>query len=155
MRVVFTKCDTPISKLIRWGLEEPISHVGFEFDNSLVVHSSISGICIQTSSKFYSENTKVFSVDILTVNDREALSTLIKKSRYKFYDYPAFLYLCWRGFLKKFFNKNFPRKNKFNIRNSEICTEVIGLIKDIDLQNKLKNVDLSITSPYQLYLLIK
>lgn len=142
MRILFTKSKLPFSKLICWLLEEPVSHVGIEFDD-VVIHSYFDGLRVENIKKFTKHRKIVYSIKVKFENEAEVYESLIGKYNSSFYDYGAFIYLGWRAFLRKFFSIPFPKKNKFNIKGALMCVELAAILA------KYKEEEL--ITPYQLY----
>jgi hypothetical protein len=154
MRILFTKCNTLISKTIRTVLDEPVSHIGLEFDNDFVIHSDFFGTRIEKVDHYISENIVVYSITIPLKNEIETLFEIMSKSLSNNYDFSAIAYFAWRLLLKKVFNTKFPEKNKLGDNHAYICTEMLQFISDEKLE-KLQGKDLGMMTPYQIYLLLK
>jgi hypothetical protein len=155
MKILFSTTNQIVSKIIRKGLNEPVSHVALQFENGIVVHSSMTGVQTDWKDEYLSENIIVYEIPIIIKNENEFLNNMMTETNNKKYDYSAFFYFCWRGLLKKIFKKPFPKKNKFGKNHAYICTELVKMIPDDKIQEKLKNIDLEMISPYVLYKLIK
>ena len=152
MKIIFTKNTTIISKLIRWGLKESVSHVAIVFDNKIVFHSNFIGTNIQWFNEFKKHNNVVLTLVYDMSLDEEELiyQDVIDKNIAKQYDYTAFLFFTFRTILHKLFGTKYPIKNPANRSWAWICTEAIGSLPN-RFQPKTP-IDLSITSPYSLYI---
>lgn len=152
MKIIFTKGNSILSKLICWGLNEPVSHVAFVFDDKIVFHSNLLGLHIEWFNTFKKKCQIIFEIDYNTdlENEEDIYQEVISINDGKSYDFAAFFYFIWRGFLYKFFNKPIPIVNKWNNEHQDLCVEVIRYFN-----KQLPIKDLSIISPYKLYLILK
>ncbi len=163
MRLLFVKADKIGSKIIRWGLSEPASHVAVEFETSdLVYHSYVIGIRAATKRHFHETYDVVSSVrfNLSPTEDRECFNDFFDSIPDKQnYDYPALIYFGWRAFLKKYFNRDFPRFNDWQKTEGFLCTEATYLLADV-LARRLgimilpEDKDLAMVTPSQLYTLL-
>ncbi len=142
----------PLSKLIRWGLNEPVSHMAIVFDEKLVFHSNFKGIHIEWFETFKRDNEIVLEIDIKTdlYNEEKTYQSIITAYDGKGYDYLGLVYLIYKGFMHKLFNKSLPTDNKWASNNKYFCIEIIKLFEQIDIDT---NVEVS--TPYQIYKLLK
>ena len=70
-------------------------------------------------------------VDPFTIDEAlELLKDLLKKSYSLKYDKMGVAYIGWRRFLKRYFKKPIPVKNKFDNPNRYFCNELWELEKD-------------------------
>ena len=131
MRLLFVRSQKPASRLIRWGLDEEVSHVAVEFSSGLVIHSTFSGVTLQWIDSFLSEDEIVYSLPV-TPTEGETEIDLMSRVMHTYwkrgYDYWAFTYFSWRVFLRKFLDIPLPEKNRFNHERSFLCTELAGVI---------------------------
>lgn len=151
MKIVFTR-STLLGKfdLITWGLEEPVSHVGIEFLNTFVFHSTLWGVEVLSKNDFYEHRQKVFSVgyDIPEDIQFKILKFLATKYTKRSYDWKFFWWLVWQAFKLKFFRKPIPNKVVVQDRRAVLCTEALELLPD----NIRPKYDASTaTTPYRLY----
>lgn len=154
MKLLFTKNNLPLSKLIRWGLKEPCSHFVIEFDNKIVFHSNLMGTHIQWSETFRKNSEVVCSINYdLPLEQEEAIfQSILNKADGKGYDFKAFAYFIWRAFLYRVFGCTFPKRNKWEEDGKFLCTG-LSVELPLDVFPKMKGVeDPEIVSPYQLYL---
>lgn len=70
------------------------------------------------------------------------------------YDYGGFLYFCVRAAMKKFFGKPLPDSNPWGSKHAFLCDEIVQLLPDDICPPAVKAMDLSIKSPYQVWLLL-
>lgn len=154
MRLIWTKSKLPLSVLIRWGLSEPVSHFGIVFDNGIVFHSNLLGTHVEWFGTFAKHCEIVYSVECqMELLDEEAVyRDILDTYDDKGYDYCAFAYFCLRGFMRKFLRIPFPEKSAWTDKDKFLCTELAGTLPESIIGAQIKAEDLSILSPYQLYL---
>lgn len=157
MRILFTKSDTILSKLIRNVTEEPISHCALEFNFSscyrYVVHSNIKGLHKEPLCSFKETSEVVFALErkennfFQDVNDFWKLQRLLEKYPKAPYDFGAFLFLGASLFLRDRLNLPLPKSNLWQSSGMFLCTEWVSEF--------VNEKDDSMVTPYQLYLEIK
>lgn len=154
MKLLFVKSEMPLSKLIRWGLKEPVSHFAIEFDNKIVFHSNLLGTSIDWSNNFRSSHDVVCSIEcnVSLELEEQVYQSILDKNCGKGYDFKAFAYFMWRAALFRFFGIAFPAKNAWAEDGKFLCT---GLSVEIpeSIIPKIKTIeDPEMISPFQLYL---
>lgn len=154
MTLIWTKSALPLSKLIRWTMNEPVSHFGIVFDNGIVFHSNLLGTHIEWYGSFVKNCDIVHSIEIpLSLEAEEAVyKNLLNTYDDKPYDFGALFYFGYRALLKKFFGVPLPQRNEWAKADNFLCTEIAGVLPE-SVMPKLPR-DLAITSPYTLYLRI-
>ncbi len=161
MKLLFVKANKVGSKLIRWGVGEPASHVAVMFNSSeLVYHSYVVGIKKDIKRKFFDTYEVVSHIDFDFPEDREFFNDFLDNVPDKnSYDYSALFYFGWRAFLKKYFNRDFPRLNGWQKTEGFLCTEVTYLLAEV-LAKRLgimilpEDKDLAMVTPSHLYTLL-
>lgn len=144
--LIFTKNNTCLSRLIRWGLGEDVSHMGIVFDKKVVFHSNLYGTHLKWLINFIKKNDIVHIIDVpLSLQEEEEIFLRIPQYDEKWYDFGALFYFLWRGLLYKLFSTPIPKTNIFGHSDQFLCTELAKMI-DPSLDN------LEMTSPYQVYL---
>jgi hypothetical protein len=153
MKLIFTKSSSPLSVLIRWGLREPFSHFAVVFDEKFVMHSNLYGINLAWLRTFLKHSEIMAEIPVPISLDHEEIlyRNLLDSYDGRHYDYGAFLFFMWRGFLNRIFKIPFPRKNRFGNKEAFLCTEV-ALLLPLGLQLPQ---DLGMISPYRLYNILK
>jgi transcriptional regulator of met regulon len=156
MRIAFTRSNLPLSRFIRWGLRENVSHVVFIFDNKIVFHSNLTGCHIEWYNTY---KKKVEIVDELEFNlplevEEEVYQSIIDKNDGKGYDYKAFLYFCYKAILHRFFGQPMPKTSNWGDKKRFICTGVASELPK-EYFPRLQNIDLEILSPAALRELLK
>lgn len=162
MKILFVCSDKIGSKIIRWGLGEPVSHVAVEFSSEhLIYHSYGSGINVIEPYEFYEHNHVVASISLNIASDKEIHSNFIASiPPIQKYDYLGLLYFAWRGFLKKFFKIPLPRLNAWQERENFLCTELDYILcntlaEKIGIMLLPENLDIAMVSPWQLFKLMQ
>lgn len=155
MKLLWVKGSAPLSKLIMWGLNEPVSHFAVMFDNKIIFHADLTGMHIQWANTFFKTRKVIFEMDYAPgLNKEEAMyQGILDAYDGKGYDYGAFVYFCWRAALKKFFKIPLPEKNPWGSKDRFLCDEVVQLLPDQICPPAMKQRDLSMKSPYQVWLL--
>ena len=154
MKLLFVTGKLPLSKLITWGLDEPVSHFAILFDDKLVFHSDMLGVRISWLDGFLKTHSIVHEIEhVLPLEEEEAIyKAVISKYDGKMYDYTGFAYFVWRGVLKKFFGKAIPDHNPWGAKKGFLCTEMAATLPDSIVPAEIKSKDLGIFSPYRLWL---
>jgi len=153
MKFQWSKSGSVLSKTIRWGLNEPVSHFSFSFDNFLVIHFDLLGIEIHGRNKFLNKHEIIFEIDpgYTQAEEEELYYKIVKNYDDRDYDYKAFAYFGYRIFLYKLLCEPIPKTNPYNDGKALICVEEAGLLPNWDELTIDNPIDLSITSPYRLY----
>lgn len=164
MKIYLLKSNKIGSRIIRWGLSERGSHMGFSiWDNDQVRFFHSYGLGLRHESLSYLNKYSVvgevdfkFPIDIETNMCRD-----FKIMSYgTWYDYPALAYFSWRGLLRKLFKIPLPKKNKWNEARQALCTEALGTLAHIVKQHTGRsllpmNTDLSIQTPDTVFKLLR
>jgi len=156
MKLLWVKGHTPLSKLIMWGLEEPVSHFAILFDEKIIFHSNLMGVHIEWYNSFLKNHdiVKEMDLDLDLAREEEIYQAVIDQYDGKSYDYGAFLYFTYRGFLKKLFKIPLPQKNPWGSKDAFLCNEMVQAFPDCICPPAIKAMDLSMKSPYQVWLLL-
>lgn len=156
MKLLWVKGKAPLSKIIMWGLDEPVSHFAVVFDNSIVFHADLMGVHIQWYKSFLKTHEVVFQIDYNPglEKEEEIYQGVLDAYDGASYDYGAFAYFAWRAFLKKFLNKPMPEVNPWGHKDKYLCDEVVQLFPDEICPPSLKEMDLGMKSPYQVWVLL-
>jgi len=144
VRILFTKSDLIGSNTIRWGLEEPVSHVAIQFGN-YVAHSTWGGVDIDHLTTFTKHRQIVFAVDIK--GDENKISELLSKYESKSYDFTGLIYFILMAVRRKLFGIALPKTNKWAKDNTFLCTELATKL--------VEGKENGIITPYELYLTLK
>ena len=139
MQIIFTKSNKIGSKLIRWGLDEPVSHVAIRYDD-YVVHSRGGGVEVQKLSEFLKHSEVVYSTKVAKNVPR--LFRLLLNTNKSRYDFGALLYLTVRTLCGKI-GISLPKKNLWQTSGMFLCTEWVT--------SYLEGKEDSMITPYNLY----
>lgn len=137
MKIVFTRNNSIMSRLIRYVTGEPVSHVVIVTDG-IVLHSNLLGVNIQPLSSFKSE--LVYEVPI--PSNYTKLLQLYAKYQHSSYDILAMLYLGISLLLRRV-GIPMPKSNLWQVSGMFMCTEFITKYTD--------NIESSMITPYKLY----
>lgn len=153
MRLIWTKSNLPLSKMIRWLLDEPVSHFGIVFDNGIVFHSNLLGVHLDWYKHFETTCDIVYNIEMsLSLQEEELIYlNILNKYTGKPYDFKALFYFAYRALLLKLFNKGLPTKNEWEDSGALLCTELAGVLPSSILPNSVSQEDLAIISPFKLY----
>lgn len=167
VEILFCKTDLPLSKLIMWGTDEPVSHVGIDLPSKgWVAHSDLLGLHKVFRAQFLREHTVVATFKLLCLPEQQAV---IEQKFFAFldadtgagYDYGAFAYFAYRAALKKTLGLPIPKVNPLGDSGQFLCTEVTYLLNEAIVEVTGSSLypydtDLGTTSPWALRnLLIK
>jgi hypothetical protein len=145
MKLLFTYHPTKIgSRLIRWALGEPVSHVAVEFDSGLVIHSTWSGVELTWHTTFRSDHCIPYVLEMGPGTDEpRILETLLTIYLGQSYDYRAFIYFGWRALLLRVLGIPLPSRNIWNENRKFLCTELAAACLGREINPMI--------SPYGLY----
>jgi hypothetical protein len=128
----------------------------------MVFESPAGGIMFEsnllgTHPKFYrtaqKHMTVVHEIDLpISVGQEDAIwDKVVDQYDDRGYDYGAFMYFCWRSFLRKLFRIPLPMTNPWSKGDHYLCDELYRAVESVA---RSVDVDLSITPPHQLYELL-
>ena len=157
MKIVWVRSNKLFSKLIMWVLEEPVSHMAIVFDNKIVFHADLMGVRLAWYPTFLKTHQVVEEIDFdLSLQDEEEVyQSIITANDGKPYDYGAFAYFTYRGLLRKCFGTPLPEKNPWGSEDRYLCDEMVEVLPDWIIPQSVKEVDIGMKSPWQVYLLLK
>jgi hypothetical protein len=138
VQILFTRSNLIGSRLIRYVLKEPVSHVAIRFPKGNILDSTAQGKRVSSYKDFTRRNEIVFSLT-LELTSKQLVSICWSKWNY---DWGAFLYLGVRALLPFL-----PKKNLWQTTGMYLCSELVA--------NIVKGTELSHLTPYQLYLLLQ
>lgn len=158
MRVIATKNNSIMSRLIRWVTSQPASHFAIVFDEKFVFHSNLLGAHPEFFTSFKKRNEIVESeVFFLTLEQEESVyQSIIKTFDGKGYDFGAFLFAGIYRLANKLFNVEIPYRNKWNGKNKFLCTEIVEALLSTDLKMVFRDgQDLSMITAYDIIIAIR
>lgn len=153
MRIYFTRSGKIGSRLIRWGLDEPVSHTVFVFGKYHALHSSIHGVEQDFWPMLKDEYEVVSGVEIeMTLEKEDDLwEEMMARVRRRGYDWAGTAYFTWSVLKCKFLNKPLPDKNAWNSEKRFLCTELAEVLA---VFGYIPVMDYSLVSPERLRLLL-
>lgn len=163
MKILAVKSNKIGSKIIRWGTEEPASHIVIEFPLSHVsYHSYIVGIEARWTAELKKEYATVGEISLtLPYEVEKKCLQIFRESIPKTprYDYPAIIYFGWRALLNKTFKIPYPKLNDWQEDEGFLCTEIIYLLAnalavEAGIMILPDDHDLAITRPWEVINLI-
>jgi hypothetical protein len=136
MRVLFTKSNSLLSRIIRGITNEPVSHCAIEC-SGWVMHSNLLGAHVELPQTFESHSEIVYTVEIDF--DQAKLMATYAKCDQHMYDFGGLAYLGLRYLIPAL-----PKKNLWQTTGMFLCTEFVNEI--------VNNTEDSMITPYGLYL---
>lgn len=135
IKIQFCRSPKIGSRFICWGLEEPVSHVVFEFQYYHICYHShlVGGVQRMTLTQRDRDYIIVREIEMGSTHpgqEREminAFNAVLRSS----WDYRAGLYFAWRAILKKFFKRPYPRLNLGDRYGAMMCTECFYIVGDL------------------------
>ena len=157
MKLIWVEGSAPLSKLIMWGLDEPVSHFAIALDDKIVFHSDLTGLHIVWKNTFDKTRKTIFEYDLaLPLEQEEAIyQSILNQYDGSSYDFGAFIYFGWRALLRKAFKKEMPQNNPWGNKNHFLCDEIIQLLPVEFIGQELKKADLAMKSPYQTWIMLQ
>lgn len=155
MRILFTKNNTVVSKWIRSVLNEPVSHIAFEFTHlETVVHANFFGTKPEFIQEFEQNSTIVFSkdFDIGLVREVEIYRAYMKANCLRTFDFGGIIYRGIRTLLKRWFRIPIGSRNLWADKDMDYCVEA-ALRLGVDVTG-IESKDEMLT-PYGYYLLLE
>lgn len=141
MKVLFTRSPLIGSRFIRWGLDEPVSHVALEA-GGIVLHSTWGDVDLDSVEYFLESREIVYEIDVPDYGLAD-LADMADSYEGSGYDFKGLICFGWFAFLRKFFNRPMPARNYCNTPRRFLCTEVATLL--------LYGKEDGIVTPYELY----
>lgn len=163
MNILFVNSDRFGSKVIQYGTQENMSHVGISFhDHAYIYHAIGSKIVSTLVQDFFDSYNLIDHVEVnLPQKDEEKILNFFTKSIwYQGYDYSSIIYFVWDRIKARVFGTKQAKVNPMNRNDDMICTEVVYIVDDAYQKVTGKyllpeNIDLSITKPGQLCEILK
>lgn len=156
MTLIWTKSKQPLSVAIRGILQEPVSHFGIVFDNGIVFHSNLLGSHVEWYGTFKKKCDIVYSLEfnLKLEQEEQVYQDILNTYDDKPYDFGALFYFAFRAIISRITGKGLPKTNEFQSADKFLCTELAGCLPDYIVSKDIKSQDLSIVTPYGLYLQI-
>jgi hypothetical protein len=156
MKLVWTSGNSILSRGIQWLLGEPVSHFAIVYYDHVVFQSNLLGTGLEWFGQMLKTHKVVYSIDVPLPQGSEhaVMQQMLDQYSGEAYDYPAFAYFTWRGFLRKCFGIPLPSQNKWDRAGTALCVELAKAVP-IELLPTVGNTrDLGMTSPYALYCIL-
>lgn len=136
MKALFTRNNSPLSRLIRFLTREDVSHCAIE-SGPVVYHSNLlGGVHLETSKHFRSRNIVVYEVEL--ADNLARLEHALDKYELAGYDYLGLIYLGLRCVLRFL-----PKANLWQSSGMLLCTEWAQEVIEGEMDSSM--------TPYQLY----
>lgn len=148
IELLWTRSTAPLSKAIRWALDEPVSHFAILMDDRLVFHSNLIGTHLKWKTSFEKKAEIVYSLRLnLSSEEEEEIYQRLIQLDERPYDLSAFLYFAFHGLKHRLLQTPIPTKNPWATNRGLLCTEVSKALTDF----VALPTHLDIITPYQLY----
>lgn len=155
MKLIWTRNSSPLSQLIRWGLQEPVSHFAIVFDNKIVFHANLYGAHIEWYNTFRKNNEVVLEKDYPLSLEQEELvyQSIIDRLDGSRYDIRALIFFVTAIAANRYLGLAMPARNHFQSSDALLCTALVQSLPSWVVPNlkTLEGKDLEIISPYQIY----
>jgi hypothetical protein len=125
VKILLTRSNQPLSRMIRWVLQIPGSHLVIVFDNKIAFHSNLLGAHVEWYNTLKRSLEIVHEIEISGTLEQEedAYQGVINRLDGKPYDYLFLLSIAWRACLKRFFGIPIPEQ-LLERPDWLLCTEV-------------------------------
>ena len=154
MKIVFCAGTSILSKIIMWGLNEPVSHFAIIMDKNLVFHSNLFGVNIQGDNYFEKSHkiVKVIDPHATVEQENDIYYRVVDQLDGTPYDWRTFFYFIWRAILFRVFESTIPVTVPWNTTTDQsfLCTRMAFVLPP-DWTKPLLPADILI-SPWQMYL---
>lgn len=139
MKFSYTTNDKFLSKLQKYLGKEKISHVGLLFPKKdIAFDCSTSGFKCQTIKRFKTVNAEVYSIYIdMSEDDEKTCCEILFDMCGSKYNFAAWFWLIWKGFIYRFIGLYPPKKNPYYSKTTFLCTNIADPIAEILLKYEL------------------
>lgn len=158
---IWTTTNLPASRLIRWGLDEPVSHFAIvkpmRLPNSgIVLHQGFGGFGIDWFPAWRKKNKIVYALTPAAQMTRQDWnldrSQILERYAGTEYDYNAIYYFGYRALLRKLFQIPLPKENLWSDDDEPLCTGVATLLHERHPEWFSRSPkDFDMVSPFMLY----
>lgn len=156
MRIVFTKNNMPLSQMIRWLFDEPVSHAAFLFDNDKwVFESNLFGTQITWGDYWRKKQEIVYSLEyeMTYMQEEKVFQTIMNENLGKSWDLLGALWLGLCGLRKKLFGIEMPSRNPFNKKQKLMCHELIEKLPR-EITGLSEQIESSAITPYVMFVIL-
>ena len=156
MQIIFSKNKSPLSRAIRWVLNEPCSHVAFVFGDTWLLQANLLGMNTHWFAQWLEKNDVVqeLTYPMDKISEWLLLHQIADQYLDAKYDYSAFAYFAVRALAHKFFKIPMPTRCPWNNRQKYLCEEVVGIIPR-QITKLPDGLDLAAITPFGMYNLLK
>lgn len=156
MKLIFSHGHNIASDLICSITGEEASHFSvmlYEKSVPIVLQSNFMGVDFQSFKMFSKKCAIIKTIDVPMEQSQEddVFDSVVKTMVGEAYDFKALLYFGWRMILFKLFGVPVPLTNAWSSGDKSIC---VGLAKALPIDVKVKDMDLQMVTPMQLYKLL-
>jgi len=147
MRIIFTKSDSIMSKMIMGATGEPCSHCAIQY-GPVIIHSNLWGVHIEWAALFFQKAEIVAEIPLLPEQENlTKLHLLLMQTNHSYYDVGALLYLGLKFSLRNLFKISLPQVNLWQDKHLFLCTELVSKFWFGQAN--------SLVAPYELYNMIR
>lgn len=156
---LWTKNNLPGSKLIQWGLDEPVSHFAILSDNVVLESRLETGYAMDSYEAFKKRNTLVYALKYNS-SPGSAFQLELQKSIHEHcqgtsYDTNGVLWWAMAAIRRKIFGIKPPSYNQWQDKHRFYCVEILTGSEKIILDYLGVKVEPQVQTPYGLYLYLK
>jgi hypothetical protein len=166
MMFLFTRSKKIGSRLIRWALSEPVSHVAVVFDEKerennhnglgIVFHSTFSGGCsFDWFGSFLNTHKVVFALKPKNhfglMSEEQVYQAIVQNFYGSKYDWRMFLEFSFYALRKKLSGKPIPQISRLGRKKEMLCTELARKITDMKPEFLSGPLPVDLITPFQLF----
>jgi hypothetical protein len=160
IKIAAVKANTAGSKIIRWGLGEPASHLLIVFGRSMMaMHFYGNGFHLESVEKVYPHYSDVAAIHLRVERENDLAKWMIRDLVGAHYDSHGFMYFACAAAKRKLFGIPLPRRNKLQRDTQNICTEILYSFLDAYAEICGKSYplgrDFGVTTPMECIQLLK
>lgn len=126
IRVVAVASNEIGSRVIRWGLGEPASHLAI-VTSEIAIHVVGKGVESTRATGFWQHYRLVEHTHFRASVDaeRRVIDDLLLMTRGVQYDWNSLAWFAWHGLLRKTLGRPVPLVNRFDDRDRSLCVELV------------------------------
>ena len=137
--------------MIRWGLDEPVSHFAIQFGN-FIFDSDFRGFRPHWHKEWSSRRNVVYSLQPKEVDECKLVEYIANVFSGDDYDFGAYSYFCIRALMRKSLSIPLPTENIWANKEDPLCTGVAKAVQDIYPEWFSTPVsEFDIVTPFSLY----
>jgi hypothetical protein len=135
MKLIFTRSNSFLSRMIRFLTGEPVSHVAFVVDD-FIIHSTLFGPEIRTLQWAEAHYEVLFEKPVPESSRARILSVMTNYDSHS-YDFTGLLYLGIRYAMKKYLRLSLPKANLWQVSGMLTCVEFATVAVDAHEESML------------------